>query len=142
MLLEYVGISVEDEQGLTEKLLHAYEKSLDKDINLGFTTVGPHRDDFKIVVNNIDIRHFGSQGQQRTCALALKLAELQVFNDTFGEYPVLLLDDVLSELDFNRQTKLLEFISPIQTLISGTSFNFTLPHTKYVVENGNVKQQN
>ena len=139
--LEYVGVLTTDTATLKSKLLKEYEKSLDKDIKLGFTTVGPHRDDFKIIVNNIDIRHFGSQGQQRTCALALKLAELEVFKDNFGEYPVLLLDDVLSELDADRQVKLLQYIQPIQTLLSGTNFNFNVPHTTFLVESGHVSVQ-
>jgi DNA replication and repair protein RecF len=142
MVLEYTGVQQTDMAVLKQKLLHDYETSLEKDLNLGYTTVGPHRDDFKIVVNNIDIRHFGSQGQQRTCALALKLAELEVFKDNIGEYPVLLLDDVLSELDESRQKKLLEKVSGIQTILTGTSFNFDLPHTKFVVEQGSITTQN
>ena len=107
-------------------------------MNLGYTTVGPHRDDFSIIVNDIDIRHFGSQGQQRTCALALKLAELEIFKESLGEYPVLLLDDVLSELDNNRQQKLLSKIKDIQTIITGTQFSYDVPHQKLVVINGKI----
>lgn len=142
LVLEYSGIVSESEEKLKDILIKEYNKTLEKDIHLGYTTVGPHRDDFKIIVNNIDIRHFGSQGQQRTCALALKLAELEVFNENLGEYPVLLLDDVLSELDTERQTKLLEKIKDVQTIITGTDFKFNIPHKLFVVNNGMVENAN
>lgn len=137
--LSYVGYTADNVDELKNILLHKLEESLDKDIHLGFTTVGPHRDDIKISANNIDLRSFGSQGQQRTASLTLKLAELTTFKERLGEYPVLLLDDVLSELDETRQLKLLEFISPIQTLLTCTEFNFDIPHTKYFVTNGTIE---
>ena len=137
--LNYQGYTAETENDLKLLLLKKYDENLDKDIKLGFTTVGPHRDDIKITSNNIDLRSFGSQGQQRTASLSLKLAELEVFKENTGEYPVLLLDDVLSELDIVRQTKLLEFISPIQTILTCTDFDFNIPHTKYYIESGNIK---
>lgn len=139
LVLEYSGFVANTTEELKEILIKEYEKSLEKDVHLGYTTVGPHRDDFKIIVNNIDIRHFGSQGQQRTCALALKLAELEVFKENLGEYPVLLLDDVLSELDIERQTKLLEKVKDVQTIITGTDFKFNIPHKLFVVDNGSVE---
>lgn len=136
--LSYVGYTAENVDQLKSLLLKKLDESLDKDIHLGFTTVGPHRDDIKISANNIDLRSFGSQGQQRTASLTLKLAELATFQERLGEYPVLLLDDVLSELDETRQKKLLEFISPIQTLLTCTEFNFSIPHTKYFVCDGKI----
>ena len=142
LVLTYAGMTGESESEIREKLIKAYEVSLEKDMNLGFTTVGPHRDDMKIVLNDIDVRHFGSQGQQRTVALALKLAELEVFKENIGEYPVLLLDDVLSELDTNRKIKLLNHVKNIQTIVTCTSFNYDIPHTKFVVENGNINHPN
>jgi len=138
--LTYQGYVADNENDLKLLLLKKYEDNLDKDIKLGFTTVGPHRDDIKIESNNIDLRSFGSQGQQRTAALSLKLAELEVFKDNIGEYPVLLLDDVLSELDETRQNKLLEFISQIQTLLTCTSFDYKIPHTKYYINNGKLEK--
>lgn len=77
-------------------------RSLEKDENLGYTSVGPHRDDIKITSNNVDIRKFGSQGQQRSAVLSLKLAEIKLYEEFLGEKPILLLDDVLAELDVNR----------------------------------------
>ena len=87
------------------------------------TTVGPHRDDFSFFVGGIDIRKFGSQGQQRTAALSLKLSEIELVKKTINDTPVLLLDDVLSELDSNRQNYLLNSISDIQTLITCTGLD-------------------
>ena len=84
------------------------------------TGVGPHRDDVMFVVDNQDVRKYGSQGQQRTSALSLKLAEIELVKETIGDNPVLLLDDVLSELDRNRQNYLLNSIGDIQTIITCT----------------------
>lgn len=101
-----------------------YEKKLfgsqDRDIKSKMTTVGPHRDDFSFVVGDIDIRKFGSQGQQRTAALSLKLSEIELVKKIAKDTPILLLDDVLSELDSNRQNYLLNSIGDIQTIITCT----------------------
>jgi DNA replication and repair protein RecF len=87
----------------------------------GTTLVGPHRDDITFTINNTPARQYGSQGQQRTLVLALKLAELQLIEEVVGEPPLLLLDDVLAELDLNRQNQLLETIQArFQTLITTT----------------------
>ena len=139
MELEYVGKTGKTKEEIKKLLLTDYENSFEKDLNLGYTTVGPHRDDIKIVVNNIDIRHFGSQGQQRSAALSLKLAELEVFKSNVGEYPILLLDDVLSELDENRRKKLLDKISNFQTILTCTEFNEKISAKKFNIENGKVK---
>ena len=115
----------------------------DKDLKLGQTSVGPHRDDLKISVGDIDIRRFGSQGQQRTCALSLKLSEIKLVERTIHDTPVLLLDDVLSELDQNRQNYLLDSIHDIQTIITCTGLDdfvrnrFAL-HKVYEVVEGKV----
>lgn len=82
-----------------------------------------HRDDLRFKVGGIDIRKFGSQGQQRTAALSLKLSEIRLIEQVTGEKPILLLDDVLSELDAGRQSWLLESIQDIQTLISCTGLD-------------------
>ena len=93
------------------------------DISSGTPSVGPHRDDLRFKVGGIDIRKFGSQGQQRTAALSLKLSEIRLIEQVTGEKPILLLDDVLSELDAGRQSWLLESIQDIQTLISCTGLD-------------------
>ncbi|MGM0420035.1 MAG: DNA replication/repair protein RecF [Bacillota bacterium] len=97
------------------------ENNLNQEIERGYTLVGPHRDDLLLEINNYDIRKYGSQGQQRTAALALKLAELEFMKSESGEYPVLLLDDVFSELDSIRRKQLIDFIgNKIQTFITTT----------------------
>lgn len=93
------------------------------DIRLKQTTVGPHRDDFSFMAQDIDFRKFGSQGQQRTAALSLKLSEIELVKKITGDTPVLLLDDVLSELDSNRQNYLLNYIKDIQTIITCTGLD-------------------
>lgn len=98
-------------------------KSKEKDIKLKQTTVGPHRDDISFLVGGIDIRKFGSQGQQRTAALSLKLSEIELVKKITKENPILLLDDVLSELDSNRQNYLLNYIGKMQTIITCTGLD-------------------
>ena len=95
----------------------------DRDLRMKLTSVGPHRDDFCVKVNGIDIRKYGSQGQQRTAALSLKLAEIRLVEEEIHDTPVLLLDDVLSELDGSRQNYLLQSIHSIQTLITCTGLD-------------------
>ncbi len=100
-----------------DKLL---KKNLEKDFKLGYTTIGVHRDDIDIFLNNVEVKSFGSQGQQRTVGLSLKLAELENMYNINGEYPILLLDDVFSELDIDRQRRLLKFVDRTQTFITCT----------------------
>ena len=100
----------------------------DRDLRMKLTSVGPHRDDFCVKVNGIDIRRYGSQGQQRTAALSLKLSEIYLVKKKIRDTPVLLLDDVLSELDSSRQTYLLESIHDIQTLITCTGLDDFVSH--------------
>ena len=104
---------------LEEKL----RKNQERDIILKQTTVGPHRDDIVFIVNDINIRKFGSQGQQRTAALSLKLSEIELVKKSIKDTPVLLLDDVLSELDSSRQNYLLNSIGNIQTIITCTGLD-------------------
>ena len=95
-------------------------KNKEKDMRLKSTSVGPHRDDICFMVKDLDIRRFGSQGQQSTAALSLNLSEIELVKKTIKDKPVLLLDDVLSELDKHRQNYLLDSIGDIQTLITCT----------------------
>ncbi len=105
-------------ENIEETLLEALYKSRETDIKRSFTTIGPHKDDIVIKLGETDLRYFGSQGQQRTATLALKLTELDLMHEDLGEYPILLLDDVLSELDEKRQQMLLEKIKGVQTIIT------------------------
>ena len=111
-----------------KNIQHLFRKKLEKNINLdikrGSTSIGPHRDDIKITINKTDIRPYGSQGQQRTAALSLKLAIFKLIHSEVGEFPILLLDDVMSELDQNRQRKLIEYIKDVQSFITCTDLNF------------------
>ena len=101
---------------LDDKLL----KYRSKDLMTQNTSVGPHRDDLKFLINGMDVRLYGSQGQQRTVVLSMKLAELKLMQQNLGESPILLLDDVLSELDDNRQKYLFSYTENTQTLITCT----------------------
>ena len=103
-----------------EKYLQLLKERRKLDIIKGFTTQGIHRDDFVIYINKKEIKIFGSQGQNRTAMLSLKLAELQVIYDEIGEYPILLLDDFMSELDKTRRKNFLENIEGTQVIITGT----------------------
>lgn len=109
-------------ENLEESLVQALAENRRHDLERGTTSVGPHRDDFAILINGADARIFGSQGQQRTVILTLKFASLGIIRDLTGEYPVLLLDDVLSELDLSRQNFILSSIDGIQTIISMTGY--------------------
>ena len=106
-----------------EEVEERMQKNRERDIRMKQTTTGPHRDDFAFVANGIDIRRFGSQGQQRTAALSLKLSEIELVKRMTKDAPVLLLDDVLSELDSNRQNYLLNSIGNIQTIVTCTGLD-------------------
>ena len=90
--------------------------------------MGPHRDDLLFSIGDVDIRKYGSQGQQRTSALSLKLSEIELVRKSISDTPVLLLDDVLSELDSSRQNYLLESIHDIQTMITCTGLDDFVSH--------------
>lgn len=117
----------------------------DVDVFRHQTTVGPHRDDLQFFINDMNVAEFGSQGQQRTVALSIKLAEIDLIFEETGEYPILLLDDVMSELDNHRQLDLIETsLGKTQTFITTT----TLDHLKnlpdnlkiFQVEQGQIKE--
>jgi len=126
-----------------EFFINQLNKNTKKDFFKGVTTSGPHKDDIKISVKGIDIRHFGSQGQQRTAALSLKLAEIQLIKEETGEDPILLLDDVLSELDAERQKFLINSLKDIQLFITTTELSDELKKNlpegyHFYVEDGKV----
>ena len=116
---EQLDQSVEE---LYQQFQTLYEKQQIREVEQGTTLIGPHRDDVQFLVNDKDVQAFGSQGQQRTTALSVKLAEIDLMKAQTGEYPILLLDDVLSELDDLRQTHLLKtFQNKVQTFLTTTS---------------------
>ncbi|MCT1175594.1 DNA replication/repair protein RecF [Pediococcus pentosaceus] len=125
---QYVSPISSDQADTTEKIYAAlqalFQKQREKELQQGKTLVGPHLDDVRFMVNDKNVSTFGSQGQQRTTALSVKLAEIDLMKEETGEYPVLLLDDVLSELDDSRQTHLLAAIqNKVQTFITTTSLS-------------------
>lgn len=128
-----------------EELLEILINNRKKDFDKKNTSLGPHRDDFDIKINGIDTRSFGSQGQQRTSVLTIKFASLEIIKNITGEYPVLLLDDVLSELDVNRQKYILSSINNIQTFITCTGVGDIKKYLKdeaqlFLVKNGIVSK--
>lgn len=110
----------QEQKDIREIFLMELESCENRDIERGSTGKGCHRDDIFLTVNGKDVRSFGSQGQQRTSALSLKLSVLEFMYEETGEYPILLLDDVMSELDPYRKKLLIEFISRVQTFITAT----------------------
>ncbi|CAH0417865.1 DNA replication/repair protein RecF [Periweissella ghanensis] len=128
LVFEYVSpialAQLPDLAAIKAALIERYAKQRTREIQQGTTLVGPHRDDLQFIVNDKNVQTYGSQGQQRTTALAVKLAEITLMKDETGEYPVLLLDDVLSELDTHRQTHLLKTIQDkVQTFITTPSLS-------------------
>lgn len=114
-------------------------KNIEKDIFYGTTSFGPHKDDIIFLVNGIDVREYGSQGQQRSVSLSTKLSQIEIIKDERGTNPILLLDDVLSELDENRQNFLIESIKDIQTVITCTGTENILKNLFEKVNIYNVK---
>ena len=120
--------------------LRALEQAQKEDLRRATTTRGVHRDEMALDLDGREIRAFGSQGQQRTAALALKLSELDLLRSVTGEWPILMLDDVMSELDERRQRYLLERILPVQTLITATAEDAAWPRARrFVVRGGELQ---
>lgn len=117
-------LETQDMSKMIEYFEEKFTKVKSREMERGTTLFGPHRDDLKFFVNGYDVQTFGSQGQQRTTALSVKLAEIELIHSEIGEYPILLLDDVLSELDDYRQSHLLNTIQgKVQTFVTTTSVN-------------------
>lgn len=136
----------DDEETIHHKLIKAFEKNERNEVHRGTTLVGPHRDDLNFFINDKEVKLYGSQGQQRTTALSLKLAEIDLIYDQMQDYPILLLDDVLSELDDHRQSHLLSAIEgKVQTFVTTTSVD-GIEHetlkkaTIFPVEDGHVEK--
>ena len=111
----------ETESEIESSIIMQLEKNFERDLRLGYTSVGAQRDDIKIMLSDIDVRTYGSQGQQRTATLSMKLAEIEIFNKINREKPILLLDDVLSELDETRRGQLIKRAENLQTIITCTN---------------------
>ena len=127
--------------------INLLKNNIDRDLEFGTTEIGPHRDDLLIYINNKEARIFGSQGQQRTVVLSLILSEVDLIKNEIGKYPVLLLDDVFSELDEERREYLINILGDMQVFITLTdSENLksmeNLDKTIFYIENGNFKVEN
>ena len=131
-----------NQEDIAKALLRRLENNYEKDLRLGFTTVGPHRDDLDVLIGGVDAKAYASQGQTRTAALALKLSEVQIFKTLSGEYPILVLGDVMSELDLPRRKKLLKCIAEVQTILTCTHAERVLygaECNKIRIEDGKIK---
>ena len=140
--IKYVGLKGQTREAVNNNFLTALTNSRDKDYEVGYTTVGPHRDDIKFFVNNKEVKPFASQGQQRTVVLALKFAELEVIKNE-KEQPVLILDDVFSELDLSRQKFILEYLKEKQIFVTSTSVKKPEieNYKKFRIKNSTIKEE-
>ncbi len=117
-------------------------ENLEQDIRYGYTVKGPHKDDFEVYIDDLPVKIYGSQGQKRTAALSIKLAQIEYIKEFTEEEPIILLDDVSSELDINRRRCLFDYIKDYQSFISTTDINdyigFDIPIKEYYVKNGEL----
>jgi DNA replication and repair protein RecF len=143
-----INFSEYDSESLRKRLKHIYKKYYLKELNYGMTIYGPHRDDFYFEFKNNDLKYFGSQGQQKLAILAFKLSEIPIFKEYCGTTPVLLLDDIFSELDIKKRNSLLKLINldNIQSIITTTDLRNI--NKKYIgdsyifnVNNGNIERK-
>lgn len=151
VVVKYVpNISIDEfeEENIRKKLKHTFKKNYLKELNYGMTIYGPHRDDFYFEYNGNDLKYYGSQGQQKLAILSFKLSEIPIFKEFCGTEPVLLLDDIFSELDIKKRNKLLKIINlnDIQSIITTTDLRNI--NKKYVeeadvfnVKNGNIERK-
>lgn len=139
LFLQYESkIKKQEKSQMIQEYADFLKKSLQKDLVLRYTTFGCHRDDIDIKINGVEVRKYGSQGQKRTVALSLKFAEVKLFEKEIGEKPILILDDVLSELDQKRQIKLLDYIKNTQTFL--TCAQYDGKYDKLIkIKNGSVE---
>lgn len=151
LLIRYINSTdldaTEEESKFVEQFMIKLSEVAEQEFRRGVSLLGPHRDDLAFYINGMDVQSFGSQGQQRTAALSLKLAEIELIHQEVGEYPVLLLDDVLSELDPFRQSHLLKTIFPkVQTFVTTTSVDGIDDNTLsnaavFYVEQGEIRRE-
>ena len=131
-----VDFTVYDSEKIKESLQKKYNKNLYKEIENGMTLYGPHRDDLKFCIKDEDIKVYGSQGQQKIAMISLKLAEIEIFKDKLDKLPILLLDDVFSELDIKRRNRLINYINKdMQVIITS---NDTKGINKKLLENAKI----
>ena len=132
-----INIENYDSESIRKKLKHTFKKNYLKELNYGMTIYGPHRDDFYFEYNNYDLKYYGSQGQQKLAILSFKIAEIPIFKNICGTEPILLLDDIFSELDIKKRNRLLEIIREdnIQSIITTTDLKNI---NKKYIENASI----
>ena len=142
-----LNIDTFDEEKIINLFKDKFKNNLNREIILGTTLFGPHKDDFSFINSNNDMKYFGSQGQQRSAVLALKLSEIEIFKEKTKENPILLLDDIFSELDDIKKNNVIKYIkSGIQTIITTTDLNQINEELLedsfiYKIDNGQVERQ-
>lgn len=139
-------INIASEENIKEIYLKRLKETRETDLKNQYTLIGPHRDDISFKIENIDLRKYGSQGQKKTAAISLKLAELKIIKEKIDDTPVLLLDDVFSELDETRQKMLIDNLSDVQTIITCTGmkkniFDLLKPEKIFQVKNNAVLEK-
>ncbi len=146
--LPNIEIDCYDSESLRKSLKYKYKKNYMKELNNGMTIYGPHRDDFYFKFNDKDLKFYGSQGQQKIAIISFKLAEIEIFKEKCGSYPVLLLDDIFSELDISKRNKILKMVGnyDIQSILTTTDLknikkNFVEKAFIYEVKEGNVERK-
>ena len=143
-----IQINDYDSENIRKKLKHTFKKNYLKELNYGMTIYGPHRDDFYFEYKDNDLKYYGSQGQQKLAILSFKISEIPIFKEFTGTSPVLLLDDIFSELDIKKRNKLLKIINldDVQSIITTTdlrNINKKYVENAYIfnVNNGNVERK-
>ncbi|WP_303862204.1 DNA replication/repair protein RecF, partial [Alkalibaculum bacchi] len=136
----------EDIDHLEEVYKKKFRQNLERDIQKGYTSIGPHVDDIRVTINDFDAKTYGSQGQQRTAALSLKLSEIELIKSEIDENPIILLDDVMSELDVKRQEKIIKYFESSQVFITCTEMNFedfleNFNKKIYTIERGQIVKE-
>ena len=142
-----IDIDKFDDESISKVLKNKYESRYQKELNYGMTLYGPHRDDFEFILNEENLKYFGSQGQQKTAIISFKLAEIPIFEEYCNTKPILLLDDIFSELDVKKINKLLKLISnDIQTIVTTTDLRrinkkYLEKAIIYKVNNGEIERK-
>ena len=123
--IKYINnIDIDNYENIKEALLNKLNSNLKREILVGTTMYGPHKDDFLIYIDNFEAREYGSQGQQRMCVLCIKFSELELYKESKKEYPILLLDDIFSELDNSKKNAIVKYLKKdIQVFITSTDIN-------------------
>ena len=148
--IKYIpNIEIEEfnDENISKVLKNKYESRYQKELNYGMTLYGPHRDDFEFILNEENLKYFGSQGQQKTAIISFELAEIPIFEEYCNTKPILLLDDIFSELDVKKINKLLKVISnDIQTIVTTTDLRrinkkYLEKSIIYKVNNGEIERK-